>query len=124
MSEMSASFTFEIPSLVRADYSKIDDVRKYAESIGIEFDDSDDLSEGPGWGYVGSLMSIVVEDDPEFDEIEEDEDGYKPFVWGVSNTLREAYDGVRDAFEGDPSDMIRHRINGSSEDFDRALASE
>lgn len=48
-------------------------------------------------------MAVAVEDQPQFDEIEEDEDGYKPFVWGVSNSLNEAYESVREAFEGDPS---------------------
>lgn len=118
------SFTFELPSVVRADYVQVWDVKKYAETIGLELDETDELSEGPGWGYVGRLMAVAVEDQPQFDEVEEDEDGYKPFVWGVSNSLNEAYESVREAFEGDPSGMISHRIDGSSENFERELASE
>lgn len=127
MSDLDFSFTFEMPSYIKVDYKYVEDVLAEAKLLGFSDveEEDEDLKAGEGWTYDGKIMALLVQDQPQFNEIEEDEDGYKRYTLGIANTLREAYDMAREPFD-DPelADRIDHRINGSEEAFQAALAAE
>lgn len=123
---MSIGFTFEIPSMIKADYKYVENALEHARLLGFDGDENDDFTDGDGgWSYTGKILSVLVDGQPQFEEIEEDDDGYKTFAGGIVTSLREAYDSVRECFDDEQIlEEIDHRINGSEEAFQAALSAE
>lgn len=112
--------------MIKADYKYVENALEHARLLGFEGDENDDFTDGDGgWSYAGKILSVLVDGQPQFEEIEEDDDGYKTFAGGIVTSLREAYDSVRECFDDEQIlEEIDHRINGSEEAFQAALAAE
>ena len=123
--DLTASFSVSaedlMPDLIIADYTPVESSHRAMAELGLEPDEEPD---SPGWMVIGRLHSILHHMDEQFEDIEEDDEGYKPFVWGVDNSLKEAQASVMESFDGELAEYVKHKINGSTEDFELALASE
>lgn len=123
--DLTASFSVSaedlMPDLIIADYTYVESSHRAMAELGLEPDNEPD---SPGWMVVGRLHSILHHDDEQFEDVAEDDEGYKPFVWGVDDSLRGAQASVMESFDGEVAGYVKHKINGSTQEFETALEKE
>ena len=122
---LSASFSFELkhlmPELIIADYTRVEGSHRAMVELGLEPDEGPD---SPGWMAIGRMHPILRNNDEQFEDIAEDDEGYKCFVWGVDDSLRGAQASVIEGFDDEIAGHVKHKINGSTEEFELALKNE
>lgn len=123
--DLTASFSVSaedlMPDLIIADYTHVESSHRAAAELGLE---PDEESDSPGWMVTGRVHSILHHNDEQFEDIAEDDEGYKPFVWVVEDSLRRAQASVMEIFDGEVAGYVKHKINGSTQDFELALEQE
>ena len=120
--DLTASFSVSaedlMPDLIIADYTYVESSHSAMVELGLEPDNEPD---SPGWMVIGRVHSILHHNDEQFADIAEDDEGYKPFVRGVDDSLRGAQASVMESFDDGVAGYVKHKINGSTHDFEVAL---
>lgn len=123
--DLSTSFSVNVedllPDLIIADYTHVESSHRALAELGLEPDNEPD---SPGWKVIGRMHPLLHRDNEEFEDVVEDDEGYKPFVWGVDDSLRGAQAAVMESFDGEAASYVKHKINGSTEQFQTALQQE
>lgn len=123
--DLTASFSVSaedlMPDLIIADYTQVESWHRAAIELGLEPGDEHDST---GWMVIGRVHSILHHNDDQFSDIEEDDEGYKRFLGGLDDSLKGAYAMVMDNFDGETAGYVKHKINGSTQDFELALEKE
>ena len=123
--DLTASFSVSaedlMPDLMICDYTYVESIQRALEELGLEPDSEPDSA---GWMVIGRMHSILHHNDDQFSDIEEDDEGYKCFGYGVDVTLTEARSGLIEGFSAELAEQVKHKINGSTEEFEAALKQE